>query len=129
MLWFLKPIYKAARRVYQELRHCAGAYRFLRTEDLLIVSGGGQLDEEWGGPWGHPFTLFKWAVLARIAHVPFAIASVGACKLTSKTSRFFVSVALRMAQIPVLSRPGKQNHCRASDAANHARQHRTGSSF
>ena len=98
MLWFLKPIYKAARRVYQELRHCAGAYRFLRTEDLLIVSGGGQLDEEWGGPWGHPFTLFKWAVLARIAHVPFAIASVGACKLTSKTSRFFVSVALRMAQ-------------------------------
>ncbi len=96
--WLLKPIYRAARRVYRELRHCAGAYRFLRTQDLLIVSGGGQLDEEWGGPWGHPFALFKWAVLARIARVPFAIASVGACKITSTTSRFFLSLALRMAQ-------------------------------
>ena len=96
--WFLRPIYRAAKRIYQELRHCAGAYRFLCTQDLLIVSGGGQLDEEWGGPWGHPFTLIKWAVLARITHVPFAIASVGACKITSATSRFFVSVALRMAQ-------------------------------
>jgi|SRR5208282_5056784 len=96
--WLLKPIYRAARRVYRELRHSAGGYRFLRTQDLLIVSGGGQLDEEWGGPWGHPFTLLKWAVLARIAQVPFAIASVGTCKITSTTSRFFLSVALRMAQ-------------------------------
>lgn len=96
--WFLQPFYKAAKRVYLELRHCAGGYRFLRTQDLLIVSGGGQLDEEWGGPWAHPFTLFKWAVLAWIARVPFAIASVGACKITSATSRFFLSVALRMAQ-------------------------------
>ncbi len=30
----LQPIYGAAKRVYQELRHCAGAYRFLRTQDL-----------------------------------------------------------------------------------------------
>ena len=95
---WLQPIYRATKRVYQELRHCAGAYLFLSTQDLLIVSGGGQLDEEWGGPWGHPFALFKWAVLARIARVPYIVASVGACKITSTTSRFFLSAALRMAQ-------------------------------
>src|SRR6185437_9395874 len=55
----------------------------------LIVSGGGQLDEEWGGAWGHPFALFKWAMLARLAKVPLAFASVGACKAASTTSRFF----------------------------------------
>jgi polysaccharide pyruvyl transferase WcaK-like protein len=64
----------------------------------LVVSGGGQLDEEWGGPWGHPFTLFKWAILARIIQIPFVIASVGACKATSRTSRLFLSATLRLAR-------------------------------
>lgn len=95
---WLKTLRALGARVYRELLHCAGGYRFLRNQDLLVVSGGGQLDEEWGGPWGHPFTLFKWAVLARIARVPYAIASVGACKITSTTSRFFLSAALRMAR-------------------------------
>jgi len=96
--WRLKAFYSLGRRVCRELLHCAGGYRFLRKQDLLIVSGGGQLDEEWGGPWGHPFTLFKWAILARTAGVPYAIASVGACKVTSRASRFFLSAALRVAQ-------------------------------
>lgn len=80
-----------------EIRHSLAGYRFLRAQDLVVVSGGGQLDEEWGGPWGHPYSLFKWAILARFARVPFVIASVGACKLTSIISRFFLKVALRVA--------------------------------
>jgi polysaccharide pyruvyl transferase WcaK-like protein len=81
----------------REVRHSIQAYRFLRTHDLLIISGGGQLDEEWGGPWGHPFALFKWAVLARMARVPCAVASVGACKMKSRISRRFLSAAFCMA--------------------------------
>jgi polysaccharide pyruvyl transferase WcaK-like protein len=81
----------------RELRHCIEAYHFLRTKDLVIVSGGGQLDEEWGGPWGHPYALFKWAVLAHIASVPYAMASVGAQKVRSTASRFFLSKALGLA--------------------------------
>jgi polysaccharide pyruvyl transferase WcaK-like protein len=81
----------------KELRHCVSGYSFLRGQDALIVSGGGQLDEEWGGPWGHPYALFKWALLARLARVPVAFASVGACKVTSTPSRLFLSAALRMA--------------------------------
>jgi polysaccharide pyruvyl transferase WcaK-like protein len=84
--------------VSRELRHSIEGYRFLRTQDLLVVSGGGQLDEEWGGPWGHPFTLFKWGVLAGMARVPFAITSVGACKVTSASSRFLLRTALRFAR-------------------------------
>jgi len=97
-LWLcLRGIRSLGRRVSAELGHFSQGYRFLRTQDVLIVSGGGQLDEEWGGPWGHPYTLFKWAVLARLARVPCAIVSVGACKINSRISRIFLSAALRLA--------------------------------
>jgi polysaccharide pyruvyl transferase WcaK-like protein len=82
----------------REALHSLRGYQFLLNQDLLIVSGGGQLDEEWGGPWGHPFGLFKWAVLSRIARVPFVFASVGACNATSSLSQLFLSRSLRIAQ-------------------------------
>jgi polysaccharide pyruvyl transferase WcaK-like protein len=93
----LKLIYGGVKRLRREIHHSIGAYRFLRTKDLLMVSGGGQLDEEWGGPWHHPYALFKWAVLARLVGIPYVVASVGACKAKSRTSRFFLSWALGMA--------------------------------
>jgi polysaccharide pyruvyl transferase WcaK-like protein len=107
-LWFLKAFHTWVTGVLREFRHCIEGYQFLRNQDLVIVSGGGQLDEEWGGPWGHPYALFKWAVLARIAGVPYAIASVGACKVPSTSSRMFLSAALRMAQY----RSFRDNHSR-----------------
>ena len=101
----LPGVWKLLRRVRawlsgarSEVRHWLDGYRFLRTQDLLIVSGGGQLDEEWGGAWGHPFALFKWAVLARIARIPYVIVSVGAQRATSAACRLFLSAALRMAR-------------------------------
>jgi len=96
--WLARSIYRATAHVWGELAHCVRAYRFLRGQDLVIVSGGGQLDEEWGGAWGHPFALLKWAILARMRGIPFVLASVGACKVTSTTARFFFSIALRMAR-------------------------------
>jgi len=90
--WCLKTMQACG----QEFRHWVEGYRFLRTQDLLIVSGGGQLNDRWGGPWHHPFALAKWAILARIAKIPYVIASVGSGK-ASRTSRFFLAVALRMA--------------------------------
>lgn len=90
-------LYAHCTCLWREIQHCVRGYQFLRRQELLIVSGGGQIDEEWGGPWGHPFALFKWAILARIAQIPFVIASVGACKATSTISRVFLFTALRMA--------------------------------
>lgn len=82
---------------WREFCHWVQGYRFLRNQDVLFVSGGGQLNEQCGGPWGQPLALFKWAVLARIARIPYVIASVGVGNATSRTSRFFLSSALRMA--------------------------------
>ncbi len=95
--WLLKVMYRRVWSLGNEIQHCIRGYHFLCSHDLLIVSGGGQLDEEWGGPWGHPFALFKWAILAWMTRVPVAVASVGACQMQSVTTRFFLSTVLRVA--------------------------------
>jgi polysaccharide pyruvyl transferase WcaK-like protein len=63
----------------------------------VFVSGGGQLDDLYGGGWGHPYVLFKWALLARALDVDFVFLSVGAGTLGSPLSRFFARHALSMA--------------------------------
>jgi polysaccharide pyruvyl transferase WcaK-like protein len=92
----LKPI-KFLFRFAKEIRHVFRSYGLLRRIDLLLVAGGGQLDEEWGGIWGHPYALVKWSVLARLAGTEFAFLSVGACRIKSRISRQFVKVALSLA--------------------------------
>jgi polysaccharide pyruvyl transferase WcaK-like protein len=72
-------------------------YTMLREFDLLIVSGGGQLDDYWGGAWGHPFTLLKWGLVARVAGVRYVFLSVGTCTLKSPLSAMFTKWALRLA--------------------------------
>jgi polysaccharide pyruvyl transferase WcaK-like protein len=94
-LWWLL---KRAQTCWREVIHSVKGYLFLRTQNLLIVSGGGQLTEECGGPWGQPFALFKWAFLARVARVPCAITSVGAGKVVSRTGRLFLSATFRLVQ-------------------------------
>jgi polysaccharide pyruvyl transferase WcaK-like protein len=93
----LKPMHDKLWPAYDELLHIRRAYRFLRSVDLLIVSGGGQLDEYWGGPWDHPYALFKWGLLAKLAGSRFIVLSVGTCDLESKVSLFFIRHGLRLA--------------------------------
>ena len=93
---FLKPI-RALFRLAKEGRHVLQSYLLLREVDLLVVAGGGQLDEEWGGIWGHPYALMKWSVLARLAGAKTVFLSVGSCRIESRVSRKFVQVALSLA--------------------------------
>jgi polysaccharide pyruvyl transferase WcaK-like protein len=88
---------RALRTCATEVAHIVSAARLVRRIDLLIVPGGGALDDFWGGPWGHPWALFKWSVLSRVYKVPFAFISVGKCVLQRPLSRFLVRVALRIA--------------------------------
>lgn len=82
--------------IRRECVHAVDGFRALRTLDLLLFSGGGQLDDEYGGPWRLPYAFCKWTVLARLAGVPCAMVSVGAGSLNSIASRRLVAVALRM---------------------------------
>ena len=62
-----------------------------------MVAGGGQLDEEWGGSWGHPYALMKWAVLARAAGASVVFLSVGGCRTDSWLTKLFLRIALSLA--------------------------------
>jgi polysaccharide pyruvyl transferase WcaK-like protein len=80
-----------------ELSATVRAYRHLNRLDLLIVSGGGQLDDYWWGARFHPYTLFLWANLARLRRVKFAFVSVGAGPIDAKLSKLFIRYALSTA--------------------------------
>ena len=73
------------------------AYRILRPGDLLLLAGGGQIDDEWGGAWRYPFTVWLWTRLARIRRCRVAASSVGWGSLRSPLSRYFFRAALRDA--------------------------------
>ena len=80
-----------------ESMHVFRSYRLLRKVDVLVIAGGGQLDDEWGGSWGHPYALAKWSVLARAARSSVVFLSVGACRIESRLTRMFLKTALSMA--------------------------------
>jgi len=77
-----------------EARSVARARRWLETADLVLASGGGQLDDVWGGAWGQPYALARWAWQAKRAGVPFAFLSVGFGGASSWLSRRFLRYAV-----------------------------------
>jgi polysaccharide pyruvyl transferase WcaK-like protein len=82
---------------FKEILHIIASHKLLKTLDILIISGGGQIDDYWGGPWGHPYSLFKWSTIASATKTKLIFLSVGVCSLDSKIGEFFVKSALKRA--------------------------------
>jgi polysaccharide pyruvyl transferase WcaK-like protein len=89
-------IIRLPSEVFRELSFLVSSRRNINSFDLLIISGGGQLTEK-DGPWGFPYTIFKWVVLARSAGARCLFLNVGAGPLTHPLSKFFVARALLIA--------------------------------
>jgi polysaccharide pyruvyl transferase WcaK-like protein len=70
-----------------ELRYLGRSYRYLKKFDLLIVAGSNQFLDNFNGPWGFPYTLMKWSIMAKLANVKLAYVSVGANPLASSLSK------------------------------------------
>lgn len=85
--------FRLPKTLYSELSFLITSRRILKSFELLIISGGGQLTE-WGGPWAFPYTLFKWVMLAKSAHVKCFFLNVGAGPLDHSLSKLFVRRAL-----------------------------------
>jgi polysaccharide pyruvyl transferase WcaK-like protein len=79
-----------------EARHIAQALRITRGSNLVVISGGGQLDDYWGGPFRQPYALLKWGLLAKVVGARYVVLSVGTCSLRPM-SRLLVHSALRLA--------------------------------
>jgi polysaccharide pyruvyl transferase WcaK-like protein len=87
---------RTPRALLREAAFLRHSFQTLKSFDLLIINGGGQLTE-WTGPWGFLYTIFKWVALARLANVKCVFLNVGAGPLTRPLSKFFARRALSLA--------------------------------
>jgi polysaccharide pyruvyl transferase WcaK-like protein len=90
----------------REILFLAKSFRVAKSLDLLIICGGGQLLDAWGGPWAFPYTLFKWVLLAKLSHTKCYFVNVGAGPLDYPLSKWFIKRALLLADY-VSFRDGK----------------------
>lgn len=86
-----------ARSARDDVRHRHSLERSTRKLRHIVVAGGGQLDDFWGGAFGHPYVLFRWARHAAKIGAKFSILSVGTGSLHTPLARFFVHRALDAA--------------------------------
>ncbi len=84
------------RAAASELRHLGSSRARLEGASAVVVAGGGQLDDFFGGALGQPYALLRWGLLARSVGARFLFASVGTGTL-SAASRWLVLRSLRLA--------------------------------
>jgi polysaccharide pyruvyl transferase WcaK-like protein len=96
-LRFIDSLTYRFQSIMAEISFLFRSYKILKGIDVLIISGGGQLDDYWGGAWRHPFALFKWSVMARVLRKTVIFLSVGVGSVTSSLSRFFIKKSLSLA--------------------------------
>jgi polysaccharide pyruvyl transferase WcaK-like protein len=72
-------------------------HSFVGQLDAIIFTGGGLLDDFWGGPWTLPFWVFTWVAAARLRGTKVLFHAVGYDRLTKRISRVLAISALRLA--------------------------------
>src|SRR5208283_4236368 len=92
-----KLLRDGCRAVILEANHIVQGRHLVSSIDVLVIVGGGQFDDEWGGPWGHPYAMYKWSCLASRAHVPVYFIGVGVCEINYSLTRFFLRGAMAKA--------------------------------
>jgi polysaccharide pyruvyl transferase WcaK-like protein len=90
------PLLRMLRSALGELAFIAASRQILKRFQFLILSGGGQLTER-SGPWGFPYTILKWFLMAKSARVKCLILNVGVGPIISRLGQDFTVRILRLA--------------------------------
>ncbi|MBX2857601.1 MAG: polysaccharide pyruvyl transferase family protein [Cellvibrionaceae bacterium] len=96
-LKLVRDILKSFIAIIREIPFTLSILNNLKQFDLLVISGSGLFTEEWGGPWGFPFALFRWSLLARLAGCKLAYMSVGGGRFKHPLTQFFCKSAINFA--------------------------------
>ena len=98
------PILRTSRQLCLQLVNMAAEARFIKRSlehlsgtDLLIVAGSGQLLDNYYAVWGFPYTLLKWAAMAKACGAKLAFVSCGAGPIDASLSKLFIKWALKLA--------------------------------
>ncbi len=86
--------------------------RQMRLLDVLLISGSGQIDDFWGGPWAQPFRLMAWSFAARSQGKKVVVFGVGVDELRTRLGGWFCIRALNCAAICVVRDSGSRDALR-----------------
>ncbi len=84
----------------------------MRSLDMLLISGSGQIDDFWGGPWAQPFRLMAWSFAARSQGKKVVVFGVGVDELRTRLGGWFCIRALNCASICVVRDSGSRDALR-----------------
>ena len=98
---------KAFANLRRPLRICAypllETYRWfkgissLKGSDLVVMTGTGMLSDYATGPFDLHYDIFRWAIIAKLCRCKLLFVSVGGGPIRHPLSRWFVRVALALA--------------------------------
>jgi polysaccharide pyruvyl transferase WcaK-like protein len=103
--------------VRQEVGFALRTFRVARGLDVLVVSGGGQLSDEFENI---PTKSLRWILLAKLAGVRVAFVSVGAGPLRTVSSRVACLLMLELADYRSFRDAGARELTRALGARQHS---------
>lgn len=83
--------------VPREVASTANALLELWRLDLMIIPGTGILDDFGTGPFGMPYALFRWCLVARLIGTRVLFVNIGAGPIRHPLSRFFMKSAAHLA--------------------------------
>jgi polysaccharide pyruvyl transferase WcaK-like protein len=102
--------------IFKEIVFLTRAIHLIKSLDVLIICGGGQLVESsggpWefvGGPWQFPFTVFKWILGAKLFRVKCVMLNIGAGPLVTMLGKYFVRRAISFADYASFRDPGSRD--------------------
>jgi polysaccharide pyruvyl transferase WcaK-like protein len=88
---------KLLLRIPRAVENVVGTLRRARRYDVLVLPGGGMLEDYCDRPTAEPLSLFLWCLGARLAGRRIAFVSVGAGPMRNPASRRLMTAAARMA--------------------------------
>lgn len=101
LLYFMTHRFRTIRSLTTKLRglllelgHLGRSYSRVKSLDILIIAGGGQLCDLW---WFQPYNIFKFCFLGRLSKTPVYIVGVGADLLRGRSAKLFAGWAVRLA--------------------------------
>lgn len=92
-----RTLYALAKTIHdsgRELAHLMRSYKVLKSLDLLIISGGGQLSELHGDL---TYNVFKFCALAKLGNKAVYVVGVGAELLKKPWNKFFTRWTIRLS--------------------------------
>jgi polysaccharide pyruvyl transferase WcaK-like protein len=93
----LARLLRICRRIPGELLDWVKTIRILRGTDLVVMTGTGMLTDYSTNAVGFPYSVFRWAVAARLAGCKVRFVGVGVGPIYERLSRFFIRHALSLA--------------------------------